>query len=669
MKIPGIAESMSARPESIDGCGTFFEYSFRYGGKTLTDGLSSADRENRFAADFSIDELLKLTVPESKREMCKTSDFFFYGSGWQSWGFGGEIEPGKYLEKYIPLIPQWKKYITFPGKAPESVFGKKSSSKKILRGQFAIYLRWENTYLVLASTGTCTELENGSVPPVQFYVDRESRRIAVSVYSDGKRWAGGELVSQICIFSASSYFGLRNGIRNLFGDSSSARFDYLNFLSSDANEIKSAGWESWYNHYADIDEKLIMNDLKELGNRDNIISLEYKQKERPMVFQVDDGWEKGLGDWDANLDRFPSGMVNLADAISEKGYIPGLWLAPFIVDLRSNLAKKHPDWILRGENGKPVAAGMNPLWGSFAGRYQPSYPHSYFCLDLSRDDVLQYLDDLMEKVVNHWGFRYIKLDFMFAGLIHGKFANGGAAFVWYDRAIKKITKRWVNVRGERVAYLGCGVPFEPSYKTFPLSRIGPDTKEAWDVKSMSRIHFPARTGAKPNLQSTLGHAFWDQGIFINDPDVIFMRFNNISLDDEEKELIALVNKLFASQIMYSDSPSDAGSAEADFTSHILSLYSRLEGEDFGLINCSRETYMLFSRSGKYCGMINLSEKPFTKNMDELIAQTYAASGIKIEGDNLSLDPVIDRCIIAGDLYTARRHTISIFEIRNENEEA
>ena len=655
---------MSARPESVEGCGNFFEYSFRYSGKTEGDGLSREDRENRIVKEFSIDELIKLAVPKSAQDKCRAEDFFFYGSGWQSWGFGGEIEPGKYLKKYIPLIPQWKHYITFPGKAPDSVFDKKNSSEKILRGQFVIYLRWENTYLVLASTGTCTELENGSVPPVQFYVDRESRRIAVSTYSDGKRWKGGELIAQICVFSADSFFGLKNGIQNLFGDSSSARFDYLNFLSSSTDEIKSAGWESWYNHYADIDEKSIMRDLDELGKGDNIISVEYSRRDRPVVFQVDDGWEKGLGDWEANLDRFPSGMENLADAISKKGYIPGLWIAPFIVDLRSDFAKKHRDWLLRGENGSLIPAGMNPLWGKF----QLINPYSFYCLDLSRDDVLEYLDDLMEKIINRWGFRYIKLDFMYAGMIHGRFTNGGAAFIWYERAIKKLTKRWVNVRGDRVAYLGCGVPLEPSYKTFPLSRIGPDTKEDWDVKLMRRIRFPARTGAKPNLQSTLGHAFWDQGIFINDPDVIFMRFNNITLDDEEKELIALVNRLFASQIMYSDSPADAGSAEADFTSQVLGLYSIFEGEEFGLVNCSSETYLIFSRSGKYCGMINLSEKPFTKYMDEILAQTFAATGRKPESDNLILKPVVDRCVVAGDLYTARKHTISIFEIQAEEGE-
>ncbi|MBP5175838.1 MAG: hypothetical protein ILP07_08010, partial [Treponema sp.] len=122
MRIPNTAESMSARPESVEGCGNFFEYSFRYSGKTEGDGLSREDRENRIVKEFSIDELIKLAVPKSAQDKCRAEDFFFYGSGWQSWGFGGEIEPGKYLKKYIPLIPQWKHYITFPGKAPDSIF-------------------------------------------------------------------------------------------------------------------------------------------------------------------------------------------------------------------------------------------------------------------------------------------------------------------------------------------------------------------------------------------------------------------------------------------------------------------------------------------------------------------------------------------------------------------
>ena len=55
-------------------------------------------------------------------------------------------------------------------------------------------------------------------------------------------------------------------------------------------------------------------------------------------------------------------------------------------------------------------------------------------------------------------------------------------------------------------------------------------------------------------------------------------------------------------------------------------------------------------------------------MDEILAQTFAATGRKPENDNLILKPVVDRCVVAGDLYTARKHTISIFEIQAEEGE-
>lgn len=653
--------SIKTFPERIEGCGTFIECSCRYVGEVLKDGLSPADTENKVIAQFKIDSLLKnCAVSTGHFERYNGKDFSFYGSGWQSWGFGGEIDPGKKQKKYIALVPQWKKYISFPGKAPAKIGGKKSSSSSLLKGQFLIYLRWENTYLVLMSTAAFGSDEGGLLPPVQFYVDRKNRTVSVSIYSDGKRWEKMEQMGKIAVFSAKSFFALKDGVK--FLASGGVNFDSLEFLSAPGNGIKCAGWESWYNHYADINQRLIHSDLNALGKNGNIINSMYRQKNLPVVFQVDDGWEISLGDWDANLERFPAGMKDLASSISDAGYIPGLWIAPLIIDYRSETAKKHPEWILKNSSGKPVPAGMNFLWGAKVGAMQPSYPYSYFCLDLSRDDVIEYLDGVMEKVINVWGFRYIKIDFLFAGMIYGAFANGGAAYQWYDRAIKKLTRRLFNSKGERVAYLGCGLPFESSFTSFPLSRIGPDTKECWDMGYLDKLHFPARPGAKPNMQSTLGHAFWDQSIFINDPDVIFLRYTNIKLDDGEKELIAMVNKMFASQIMHSDDPSDFSADDADFTEHVMKLYAEIEGKEFGLLNLTSEVYKVFSKDGTLSGVINLSEKPYTLKKNEFINQVNYIAGTKYDAESTELVPVVDNCFIAGDLYTSQKHSISLYRI-------
>ena len=95
----------------------------------------------------------------------------------------------------------------------------------------------------------------------------------------------------------------------------------------------------------------------------------------------------------------------------------------------------------------------------------------------------------------------------------------------------------------------------------PLSRIGCDTYEHWKNKIARLLNWNGRNEAYLNLKDTLGHALWDQTIFANDPDVIFVRTNNCSLTEEEKLLIAKTNMLFGSQFMYSDDPAKSTSKE------------------------------------------------------------------------------------------------------------
>ncbi|WP_407426442.1 glycoside hydrolase family 36 protein [Treponema sp.] len=627
-------------------------------------GEQTTDTENRIFATLSIDSLLETCLKEAdieKKEFidfAKENDFAFYGSGWQSWGFGGEIDAGKYQKRYLPVVPQWKHYFTVPGTLPKSL-----KSKKLLVASFFMYLRWningKNFYFALCSAGNIHSSKNQSaLPPVNFYVDRKKRSIKCTVCADGKTWSEGDKIAELAFFTAKNFFTLSEKTQNLFASDKKSRFGTLDFLNitPEKSKITVAGWESWYNHYAGINQELIKADLESLSHTENLIKKYVLDSKKPCVFQVDDGWEISLGDWDARRTRFPGGMKNLAKSISEKGYIPGLWLAPFIIDWRSEVAKAHRDWILRDKKGKPIAAGLNPLWGDTFGGDQPSLPWSYFCFDLSIDEVVNYLDGLIDTAVNEWEFRYLKLDFLFAGMIKGEFKNGGAAYEWYDRAVKVLTKRTQNNKGEKVAYLGCGLPFEVSFNAFPLSRIGSDTKEDWDVAWMKEANFPSRTSAFVNMQSTLGHAFWDNGVFINDPDVVFLRYENISLSDKEKTLVALVNYLFASQIMHSDDPVHFNNEkEGGFTDKITSLYKTFENEDFGVENRDSVTYFIFSKNEKYAGFINLSEKPVYIERCELVSR------FKERPENL--ETVVEYAERTNEGFIFEPHSISIYEVK------
>ncbi len=586
---------------------TILRYNYTFSGENPRE----ADSEHRLVDTLRISELIEEITGSPVNPEVFNDDYAFYRTGWQSWDAGWETLADERCPKYISfMIPALKKYI----EVPETRY-----KKNMEYGQFIIWLRWNNMYLVAASTGRNLQ-PDAPLPPIQYELDRKGRCFSIYAYSNGKTWKNGENVAEISFFLAKSYFELKDTIRFLFRDARNgehpgtnlvpngeARFENLAFLGK-----IPGGWESWYNHYNKIDETLIQDDLNALNTTDNLIKLMYLDRNQPVVFQIDDGWQQGTGQWEINRSRFPHGFADLTAKIKEKGYIPGLWIAPFIFDYRVPFIKQRQDWILRDKKGKPIPAGFNAPWGAAIGKDQPAGPHNYFALDLSRDDVLEYLDALIDRAINEWGFRYLKLDFLFAGMIHGCFKNGGAAYEWYDRAVRTLTKRTKAADGEPVAYLGCGMPFESSYQYFPLSRIGADTKESWDFAVLKPVRFSGRPGAYTNMKDTLGHAFWNDAVYKNDPDVVFFRKENCTLTDNEKELIALVNYLFAGQIMHADDPARfSQEAEAPLTQKVLALYDKFSGVSFGNVRIAPDIYVIFSSDVKYTGMINLSDKSFT----------------------------------------------------------
>ncbi len=499
--------------------------------------------------------------------------------GWQSWSPCTEIFPGN---KQLPLtcfgVKQWNSDLVFPQ-------SKQKPSKNNITGQFVSYLRWENFYLVFASVGNV----DGTLPPVQFIFNKKENTVSLEICDKGNQWKTGDITARIEIFTASSYFDCKEKLAAIFG---SGHFKSVSFLGNNP-----AGWESWYNHYANINQTLILEDLKKLSSTDNIISTgSYTSK----IFQIDDGWENALGDWTTNIERFPESFMEITKEIELKGYIPGLWIAPFIIDSRSKTATEHPDWLLRDNRGKLVPAGYNPLWGKDG---------TFYCLDLSRDDVIAHLDGIMDTIINKWGFRYIKLDFLYAGMLYGNYQQKTASYKIYSRALSTLTSRKESLSGKPVAYLGCGCPFELSFTKLPLARIGCDTYEKWENKLLRFLHWNGRNEAYLNLKDTLGHALWNNTIFMNDPDVIFIRKENCTLTENQKLVIAGVNKLFGSQYMYSDDPGNAGQYEKELTEKILAFNSKYQDEEFGITQISDDFFEIYSKSGKYKGFINLGNKP------------------------------------------------------------
>jgi alpha-galactosidase len=579
-------------------------------------------------------------------------------NGWQSWSFAGELAAGERPRRAL-LKRQLNLFVDHPAQAAVGEMARRGRQTAAgARGpaivsHFFTVLRAGSTRLALVSLGAARSagsaaaagqsamLGGRSLPPATFFIGRETVRVAV--YAEGACFRAGELVARIGILGGHGYFALKDRLSEAFGAAS--RLDGLAFLgavpaSPGRRRSPIGGFETWYNHYLDIDETIIRRDLEALPANGNLVNALFLSKGRPVVFQIDDGWEKSVGDWTPHAGKFPAGMAGLARDIEARGLIPGLWLAPFLAMPGSGIALDHPDWLLRDASGAPVVAGWNPGWGG-----------EVHCLDLSLPAVEEYLAGLFDTIVNEWGFRYLKLDFLYAGMARGARsgganANGGAAWEHYERVLRRITSMAADRRGKPVAWLACGAPIETTAPLMPLMRIGADTRETWDWPILRLVGHQGRPSAKVSLGHTLARSLLDGTLLLNDPDVVFCRDRRMALGDSEKFVIGLAARMFASQILVSDDPAEFGEARAvpdavpapaasaaapnasapangklrppkgsmaepEFTSRLMSLYGALGDREFGVERfslSSPDLYRFFSRDGAIHGIINLSDR-------------------------------------------------------------
>ncbi|MEJ2359432.1 MAG: alpha-galactosidase, partial [Deinococcales bacterium] len=251
-------------------------------------------------------------------------------------------------------------------------------------------------------------------------------------------------------------------------------------------------WSSWYGFYRAISEAALHEVLEGL---------------RGLPFdavQVDDGWQRAIGDWEAN-DAFPSGMQALAGRIAAAGFTPGLWLAPFIVRPYSRLCDEHPGWLLRDEDGVPVPAGVN--WGG-----------PFYALDTTHPEVEAWLGETLRRV-RSWGFELLKLDFVYAAALPGARHRP----VPRERAYRQALGLAREAIGDEAYLLACGAPILPSLGLADALRIGPDTAPYWDNEDRRRwLHDPTGPAARGALLTSLAR-LWLRPLVHLDPDVAFFR--------------------------------------------------------------------------------------------------------------------------------------------------
>lgn len=288
-----------------------------------------------------------------------------------------------------------------------------------------------------------------------------------------------------------------------------------------------SGYTSWYNYFQNITEDIIIRDLNGLD----------PYKDQVNIFQIDDGYETFIGDWlDPNPDKFPKGMKYIADEIHKKGYKAGIWLAPFNCQKVSRMAKEHPDWLIKHENGKPMIGCI--AWG---GAYT---------FDIYNEEVRAYLKKVFDVVLNEWGYDMVKLDFLYSQCIkprHGK--SRGEIMCDAMEFLRECV-------GDKL-FLGCGVPIGPALGICDACRISCDVDLTYKGKFYSRIQVSNEMlNARSAINNSIFRRHLDGRAWMNDPDVFFLRKDNLKFTDEQKYLLGKINNLCGNVLFVSDNAGD-----------------------------------------------------------------------------------------------------------------
>jgi len=217
---------------------------------------------------------------------------------------------------------------------------------------------------------------------------------------------------------------------------------------------------TWYYYGNDINRQEVLDNLDYISGK----NLPFQ------VYQIDNGWHSGFGDWDTDTVKFPGGMTDIADRIRAAGIVPGICTAPFVLQQTSKAVAQYPDLVLRDDRGEPCM-------------FKTSYGDCY-TLDPTAENAEKFLTDLFHKLAD-WGYIYHKLDFLRAVFIHknARFAGNTTRAEAYRRGMQIIR----NAVGDNGFVNACGGLFEASAGLVEVVRSGADLRGHWYGGKAGRI--------------------------------------------------------------------------------------------------------------------------------------------------------------------------------------
>ncbi|WP_203568908.1 alpha-galactosidase [Aestuariimicrobium ganziense] len=116
-------------------------------------------------------------------------------------------------------------------------------------------------------------------------------------------------------------------------------------------------------------------------------------------YVLDDGWfgsrrndHSGLGDWTVSPDMWPNGLGPLIEKVNELGMEFGLWFEPEMINMDSDAARAHPEWVMATGDRLPVESRWQQV------------------INLGIPECYAFIRDAIFEILAEYDIAYIKWD-------------------------------------------------------------------------------------------------------------------------------------------------------------------------------------------------------------------------------------------------------------------
>lgn len=175
--------------------------------------------------------------------------------------------------------------------------------------------------------------------------------------------------------------------------------EFIFTLSNNGTGEASRNLHAWARNYQLKDGQgqrlTLLNNWENTGfnfNQEILAELMKETKHLGVdMFLLDDGWfankyprsndRAGLGDWEVTHSKLPGGIPALVQAAKEAGVKFGIWIEPEMVNPKSELFEKHPDWAITLPNRDTY------------------YFRNQLVLDLSNPRVQDYVFGVVDRIM------------------------------------------------------------------------------------------------------------------------------------------------------------------------------------------------------------------------------------------------------------------------------